>query len=75
MSGGGEVDRSLNKTVTAGGKAIVTQGMCLQGDMWPGFVMRGSGTVTINHIPMNVQNEQATIFPSGAPATFSNSGQ
>ena len=66
---------SLNKTVTAGGQAIVTQGMCLQGDLWPGFVLRGSGTVTINHIPMNVQNEQATIFPSGAPATFSSSGQ
>ena len=66
---------SLNKTVTAGGKAIVTQGMCMQGNIWPGFVLRGSGTVTVNQIPMNVQNEQATIFPSGGSALFSSSGQ
>jgi uncharacterized Zn-binding protein involved in type VI secretion len=65
---------SLNKTVSAG-KPIVTQGMCLQGNIWPGFVLRGSGTVTVNHIPMNVQNEQATIFPSGASAVFNSSGQ
>jgi hypothetical protein len=70
-----KVIASLNKTVTAGGKAIVTQGMCLQGNIWPGFVLRGGGTVTVNHIPMNVQNEKATIFPSGASALFSSSGQ
>lgn len=66
---------SLNKTVTAGGKSIVTQGMCLQGNIWPGFVLRGSSTVTVNSIPMNVVGEKATIFPSGASAVFNSSGQ
>jgi uncharacterized Zn-binding protein involved in type VI secretion len=69
---------SLNKTVTAAGKAIVAMGMVLQGNVptWPGMVMRGSGTVTVNQIPMNVLNEQATIFPSGGSAVFnSGSGQ
>jgi hypothetical protein len=66
---------SLNKTVTAAGKAIVTQGMVLQHNTWPGMVMRGAGTVTVNQIPMNVQNEQAVIFPSGGSAVFSSSGQ
>jgi uncharacterized Zn-binding protein involved in type VI secretion len=68
---------SLNKTVTAAGKAIVTQGIVLQGNAptWPGMVMRGAGTVTVNQIPMNVQNEQAVIFPSGGSAVFSSSGQ
>lgn len=69
---------SLNKTVTAGGKAIVTQGIVMQGSnpMWPGMVMRGSHNVTVNNIPMNVMNEQATIFPSGGTAKLSTkSGQ
>ncbi len=68
---------SLNKTVKAGAKAIVTQGMCMQGNppTWPGFVLPGSGTVTVNRIPMNVVNDQAVIFPSGGSAQFSQSGQ
>jgi hypothetical protein len=65
---------SLNRTVKAGARAVVTQGMVLQGP-WPGFVMRGAGTVTVNQIPMNVVGEQATIFPSGAVAQFDASGQ
>ena len=69
---------SLNKTVKAGAKPIVTQGMVLQGNnpTWPGFVSRGSATVTVNQIPMNVVGDQASIFPSGATAQFaSESGQ
>ena len=38
---------SLNRTVTAGGKPIVTQGMAIQGATWPGFVLRGAATVTV----------------------------
>lgn len=74
---GVEIISSLNQTVKAGPKAIVTQGMCLQGDRktWPGFVLPGSGNVTVNQIPMNVLNEQAVIFPSGGTAQFNNSGQ
>ena len=66
---------SLNKTVTASGKAIVTQGIVMQGNAptWPGMVMRGSNNVTVNNIPMNVKGEQATIFPSGGTAMLSQS--
>ena len=68
---------SLNKTVTAANKAIVTQGIAMQGSTptWPGMVMRGSGTVTVNEIPINVVGEQAQIFPSGASGVFNQSGQ
>jgi hypothetical protein len=69
---------SLNKTVKAGAAAIVTQGMVLQGNnpTWPGFVSRGSATVTVNQIPMNVLNDQASVFPSGGTAMLNTkSGQ
>ena len=66
---------SLNKTVTAGGKAIVTQGIAMQANTWPGMVMRGSGTVTVNQIPINVMGEQAQIFPSGGSGVLNQSGQ
>lgn len=72
---------SFNKTVKAGTKPLVTQGMAMQGQsgapMWPGMVMPSAGnpTVTVNNIPVNVVNDQATIFPSGAPAVFTASGQ
>lgn len=68
---------SLNKTVTAANKAIVTQGIAMQGGTptWPGMVMRGSGTVTVNQIPINVVGEQAQIFPSGGSGVFNQSGQ
>ncbi len=72
---------SFNKTVKAGTRPLVTQGMAMQGQsgapLWPGMVMPSAGnpTVTVNNIPVNVVNDQATIFPSGAPAVFTVSGQ
>ena len=72
---------SFNKTVKAGMKALVTQGMAMQGasgaPMWPGMVLPSSGnpTVTVNNIPINVLNDSATIFPSGGMASFTSSGQ
>jgi hypothetical protein len=71
---------SLNKTVKAGTSPIVTQGMVMQGNTptWPGMVLPSqgnSGPVTVNHIPMNVLNDQAVIFPSGGMATLTSSGQ
>lgn len=72
---------SFNKTVKANAKCIVALGMAMQGQsgapMWPGMVLPSSGnsTVTVNHIPINVVNDMAIIFPSGGSATFSSSGQ
>lgn len=70
---------SFNQTVMAGTSAIVTMGMVMQGDMslWPGMVLPSSAnsTVTINHIPINVKDDQAVIFPSGGMAKLSASGQ
>jgi hypothetical protein len=70
---------SLNQTVKAKDKVIVTQGMAMQGNtsMWPGMVLpstKNSG-VTINFIPINVKGDQAVIFPSGGSASFNTSGQ
>lgn len=73
--------KSFNATVTAGGKNIVTMGMCAQGNpgtaTWPGMVQQSIGnlTVTINNIAINVQNDMATILPTGTPVIFSQSGQ
>jgi hypothetical protein len=73
--------KSFNATVTASGKKIVTQGMCAQGNpgtaTWPGMVQASiaNTNVTINNIPMNVVNDLGVILPTGAPATFSTSGQ
>jgi hypothetical protein len=76
---GVKVPISFNKTVTAGGAAIVTQGMCFQGSggTWPGIVQPsiGNPTVMANGIPMNVAGDQATILPTGAPAILDKSGQ
>ncbi len=77
--------KSFNSTVTAGGKNIVTQGMCAQGNpqpampsaSWPGMVqpsMVNTG-ITINHIAMNVVGDLGTILPTGAPVPFTASGQ
>lgn len=72
---------SFNKTVKAGSKNIVAQGMAMQGlsgqPLWPGMVLPSTGnpTVTINNIPINVVNDKASIFPSGGMATFTSSGQ
>lgn len=68
--------KSFNATVTAGGKAIVTQGMCAQGNpgqaSWPGMVQRSLNNpgVTVNSVPMNVKGDIGTILPTGAPASF-----
>jgi hypothetical protein len=73
--------KSFNSTVTVGGKPVVTQGMCAQGNpsqaSWPGMVQPSSGNpkVTVNGIAMNVTNDLGTILPTGAPVPFSNHGQ
>ncbi|MEA2301812.1 MAG: hypothetical protein QOE44_2347 [Solirubrobacteraceae bacterium] len=76
---GVKVPVSFNKTVTAGGAAIVTQGMCFQGSSgtWPGIVLPSLGNTTVmaNGIPMNLVGDQATILPTGAPAVLDKSGQ
>jgi len=71
---------SFNKTVKAGTKAVVTQGILMQGNTptWPGMVLpsqNNSGPVTINHIPINVVGDQGVVFPSGGSANFNTSGQ
>lgn len=77
----GWIFKSFNATVTAGGKNIVTMGMCAQGNpgtaTWPGMVQQSMGnpTVTINNIAINVQYDMATTLPTGAPVIFSQSGQ
>ena len=73
--------KSFNSTVTAGGTAIVTQGMCAQGNpgmaSWPGMVQPSmvNPGITINRIAMNVVGDLGTILPTGAPAPFTASGQ
>ena len=73
--------KSFNATVTAGGKNIVTQGMCAQGNpgqaTWPGMVQRSTNNpgVTINNIPMNVKGDMGIILPTGAPVPFTAHGQ
>jgi hypothetical protein len=71
---------SFNKTVKAGTKSIVTLGVVLQGatPTWPGMVLPtqgNAGPVSVNQVPMNVQQDQAAIFPSGGTASLSTSGQ
>jgi len=74
-----KVISSFNKTVTANGKNIVALGIVMQGDApsWPGQMMPsvGNPTVTINGSPINVANDQATIFPSGGVGILTQSGQ
>jgi len=70
---------SFNKTVKVNTKYIVALGMVMQGQtgapLWPGMMLRGSATVTVNRLPVNVVNDQAVIFPSGGSAAFNPSGQ
>jgi hypothetical protein len=74
---------SFNKTVKAGTKPIVALGMAMQGNIpsWPGMVLPSKGNsgptaVTVNRVPVNVVNDQAVIFPTGAPANLNaSSGQ
>lgn len=61
-----------------GNKPVVALGMVMQGDlpMWPGMVLQGPSTVTLNRVPVNVLGDQAVIFPTGAPVGLSvGSGQ
>jgi len=73
--------RSFNATVTAGGKAVVTQGLCAQGNpgtaAWPGMVQASvaNPTVTVNGVPANVVGDLGTTLPTGGPITFGTSGQ
>lgn len=73
--------KSFNSTVTAGGKAIITQGMCAQGNpgtaTWPGMVQPSTvnPTVTVSQIAVNVVGDLGTILPTGAPVPFTTSGQ
>lgn len=78
------VINSFNKMVKIGGKAIVAQGMAMQGGgtssalTWPGMVLPSQGNtgpVTCNKLPVNVMGDLALIFPMGAPASFDASGQ
>jgi hypothetical protein len=68
--------KSFNSTVTAGGKNIIAQGMCAQGNpgqaSWPGMVQRSTNNpgIWINNIPMNVKGDMGTILPTGAPVSF-----
>jgi hypothetical protein len=77
---GVQVISSFNKTVTAHGKNLVALGIVMQGNVpaWPGMMLPSvgnTGPVTINGVPINVLNDQATIFPSGGVGTFTSSGQ
>ncbi|MFM2119490.1 MAG: hypothetical protein RL722_958, partial [Pseudomonadota bacterium] len=72
---------SFNKTVkvrTSMPRNLVALGMVMQGQSgapWPGMMLPGSATVTINGLPVNVVGDQAVIFPSGGSASFNVSGQ
>ncbi len=74
-----EVIVSLNEDVTAHGKPIVTQGMVLQGRnrTWPGMVLpsQANEAVMVGQLAANVVGDRAAIFPSGAVATLTDSGQ
>lgn len=74
-----EVVASLNRDVTAHGEPVVTQGMVLQGDQrtWPGMVLpsQANEAVLVGPLAVNVVGDRAAIFPSGAVATLTDSGQ
>lgn len=69
---------SFNKTVTAGGKAIVTMGLAMQGmpPTWPGMLSPSvNSDVLANGLAVAVVGDKAQIFPSGASAPLTESGQ
>lgn len=75
-----KVISSFNKTVTANGKNLVTQGIVMQGNVptWPGMMLPSIGNPagpSVNGVKINVENDQASIFPSGGIATLTQSGQ
>jgi hypothetical protein len=68
----------ITVNAATGSKPVVALGMVMQGNvpMWPGMVMQGPSTVTVNRVPVNVKGDQALIFPTGAPVGLSvGSGQ
>ena len=83
------VFNSLNKTIKVGSRPLATQGLVIQGNLptaappgptWPGKLLpsgtnTGPSVVTANNIAVNVEGDQATIFPSGAAVVLSTSGQ
>ncbi|GAA5012437.1 hypothetical protein [Actinopolymorpha pittospori] len=71
---------SLGKTVTVNNEALVTTGMVLQGNTWPGMVLpstrnTGATVVNANVLPVNVVGDRVAIFPNGGSATIGKSGQ
>ena len=79
---GVKVVKSLNATITAHGTPIVATGLVLQGNQstWPGMVTPSQANaapraVTANGLPVNVANDTATIFPTGAPVPLTTDNQ
>ncbi|MGW5361454.1 hypothetical protein [Actinopolymorpha pittospori] len=71
---------SLGKTVTVNNEALVTTGMVLQGNTWPGMVLpstqnTGAAVVNANALPVNVVGDRVAIFPNGGSTTIGQSGQ
>jgi hypothetical protein len=70
---------SFNKTVTANGKAIVTQGMTMQGNgaIWPGMVLPSQNNTMIkaNQLAICVKQDKAITLPSGSQVSLTVSGQ
>lgn len=73
------VINSFNKTITANGKAIVTQGMTMQGNgaIWPGMVLPSQKNTTIkaNQLAICVKGDKAVTLPSGGQVSLTASGQ
>ena len=73
------IQKSFNESVTAGGKAVVAQGITIQGNSstWPGMMLPSTknATVQINGIAINVKGDQGITLPNGGTATFNTSGQ
>lgn len=76
------VQKSLVAGIKASGKTIVATGLVLQGNnnTWPGMVTPSQGNagpiaVTADGIPVNVVNDTATIFPTGAPVPLTKDNQ
>jgi hypothetical protein len=70
---------SFNKTITAKGKAIVTQGMTMQGSgaIWPGMVLpsQNNPMIKANQLAICVKQDKAVTLPSGGQVTLTDSGQ
>lgn len=71
------------KTTAFGPRPIIALGMVMQGNipMWPGMVLPSQKNaqpkaVSVNGVSANVTQDQAMIFPTGAPAMLNaKSGQ